>query len=41
MCVPVYDTPLTIDEVLTQLTEQPKAIAARTAGLSQARLHGS
>jgi hypothetical protein len=35
----VYDTPLTIDQVLTQLTEQPKAIAALTAGLSRARLH--
>jgi hypothetical protein len=33
----VYDTPLTIDRVLTQLAEQPKAIAALTAGLSPAR----
>jgi hypothetical protein len=28
MCVPVYDTPLTIDQVLAALEEQPKAIAA-------------
>src|SRR5687767_12929035 len=35
----VYDTPLTIDQVLTQLTEQPKAIAALTAGLPRTRLH--
>jgi hypothetical protein len=34
----VYDTPLTIDEVLTRLAEQPKAIAALTAGLPAARL---
>ena len=40
MC-PVYDTELTIDEVLTRLAEQPKTIAALTAGLSRARLHGS
>jgi DinB family protein len=37
----MYDTKLTIDQVLTQLTEQPKAIAALTAGLPRARLHGS
>lgn len=37
----VYDTGLTVDQVLTQLTEQPKAIAAHTVGLSQARLHRS
>jgi hypothetical protein len=35
----VYDTKLTIDQVLTQLAEQPKAIAALTAGLPRARLH--
>jgi uncharacterized damage-inducible protein DinB len=35
----VYDTPLTIEQVLTQLKEQPEAIAAFAAGLSQARLH--
>jgi hypothetical protein len=35
----VYDTPLTIEQVLTRLTEQPKEIAALTAGLSRARLH--
>jgi DinB family protein len=34
----VYDTPLTIDELLTRLAEQPKAIAAFTAGLPAARL---
>jgi hypothetical protein len=37
----VYDTALTIDQVLAQLTEQPKAIAALTAGLPRARLHGA
>ena len=37
----MYDTPLTIDHVLTQLTEQPKAIAALTAGRPRARLHRS
>jgi hypothetical protein len=37
----LYDTPLTIDEVLTSLTEQPKAIAALTSGLPRARLHRS
>jgi hypothetical protein len=37
----MYDTKLTIDEVLTQLAEQPKAIAALTAGLPRARLHRS
>ncbi|MDP9251781.1 MAG: DinB family protein [Chloroflexota bacterium] len=41
MCVPVYDTPLAIDQVLAALTEQPKALAALTAGLPRARLHGS
>ena len=41
MCVLVYDTALTIDQVLTPLTEQPKAIAAITAGLPRGRLHGS
>lgn len=35
----VYDTPRTIEQVLTQLTEQPKAIAALTAALPRARLH--
>jgi hypothetical protein len=35
----VYDTPLTIDQVLTRLTEQPKAIGVLTAGLPRARLH--
>jgi hypothetical protein len=39
MGVLVYDTPLTIDQVLTRLTEQPKAIATLTAGLPRARLH--
>lgn len=37
----MYDTPLTIDQVLAALKEQPKAIAALTAGLPRARLHGS
>jgi hypothetical protein len=35
----MYDKPLTIDQVLTQLEEQPKAIAALTTCLPQARLH--
>jgi hypothetical protein len=35
----VHDTPLTIDQVLKRLTEQPKEIAAVTAGLPRARLH--
>jgi uncharacterized damage-inducible protein DinB len=35
----VYDIQLTIEEVLTQLTEQPKTIAAFTKGLPRARLH--
>jgi hypothetical protein len=35
----VYDTRLTIDQVLTQLAEQPKTIGALTAGLPRARLH--
>jgi hypothetical protein len=39
MGVLVYDTPLTIDQVLTRLAEQPKAIATLTAGLPRARLH--
>jgi DinB family protein len=37
----VYDTPLTIDQVLSQLAQQPKEIAALTARLPRARLHGS
>jgi len=37
--VEVYDPPITIDQVLTQLKEQPEAIAALTAGVRQARLH--
>ncbi len=37
--VPMYDRPLTIDQVLTQLREQPEQIAALTAGLPRARLH--
>jgi len=35
----MYDRPLTIDQVLTQLKDQPEAIAALTAGLPRARLH--
>jgi hypothetical protein len=34
----MYDTPRSVDQILTQLAEQPKAIAALTAGLSEARL---
>ena len=34
----VYDTPLTIDQVQRRLAEQPKAIAALTAGVATARL---
>lgn len=41
MYVLVYDTALTIDQILTRLSEQPKAIAALTAGLPPARLHRS
>jgi DinB superfamily len=41
MRVLVYDTPLTIDQLLTQLADQPKAIAALTEGLPRARLHRS
>ena len=37
----MYDTPRTIAELLSQLNEQPKAIATITAGLSRARLHRS
>ena len=37
----MYDTPLTIDEILTRLAEQPKQIAALTRGLPRARLHRS
>jgi hypothetical protein len=36
----MYDTPLTIDQILTQLAEQPMAITALTAGLPRARLQG-
>jgi len=35
----VYDRQLTVDQVQAQLQEQPKAIAALTAGLPPARLH--
>ncbi len=41
MPVAVYETPLTIDQVLTALQEQPKTIAALTAGVPRARLHRS
>jgi DinB superfamily len=34
----VYDRPLTIDQVLAQLKEQPETIAALTAGLPRAEL---
>lgn len=33
----MYDTPRSIDQILTQLREQPKAIAKLTAGLPRAR----
>jgi hypothetical protein len=35
----VYDQPLTIDQVLTRLEEQPESIATLTADLPRARLH--
>jgi len=35
----VYDRPLTIDQILTQLKEQPEAIAALTLRLPRASLH--
>jgi hypothetical protein len=37
--IAVYDRPLTIEQALTQLTEQPETIDALTAGLPRARLH--
>ena len=37
----MYDTPLTIDQVLMRLAEQPKEIVAFTAGQPRARLHRS
>lgn len=37
----MYDTPITIEQVLTRLAGQPKEIAALTAGLPRARLHRS
>ena len=35
----MYDKPLTIDQILTQLEEQPNAIATLTAPLPRARLN--
>jgi len=35
----MYDTPRSIDQILAQLAEQPKAIAKLTADLPRARLH--
>ena len=35
----MYDQPLTLDQVLSRLEEQPERIAALTAGLPRARLH--
>lgn len=35
----MYDQPLTIDQILTRLEEQPEAIAALSADLPRARLH--
>jgi DinB superfamily len=37
----VHDSPLTIDQLLTQLEEQPKTIDALTAGLRRAQLQRS
>src|SRR5437879_6963541 len=37
----IYDRKLTTDQGLAALAEHPKAIAALTAGLPRARLHGS
>jgi hypothetical protein len=37
----VYDTVRSIEQILTQLAEQPKAIGSLTAGLPRARLHRS
>lgn len=37
----MYDQPLTIDQVLTQLKEQPGAIAALISDLPRARLHSA
>ena len=37
----MYDRKLTTDQVLAALAEHPKAIAALTASLPRARLHGS
>lgn len=36
----MYDRPLAIDGLLTQLDKQPEAIGALTKGLPRARLHG-
>jgi hypothetical protein len=35
----VYDTPQSIDQIVTALAEQPKAIASVTSDLSEPRLH--
>jgi hypothetical protein len=35
----MYDTARSVDQILAQLAEQPKAIAKLTAGLPRARLH--
>lgn len=37
----MYDKPLAISQVLTQLAEQPKAIATLTAAVPRAQLHRS
>lgn len=37
----MYDTPLTIQQVLSALEDQPEAIAQLTGGLPRARLHGA
>lgn len=35
----MYDTPLTVEQILTRLDEQPKTIGTLTAGLPPSRLH--
>jgi DinB family protein len=37
----VYDTALTIEQVLTRLEQQPEAMAKLTAGVPRARLHSA
>jgi uncharacterized damage-inducible protein DinB len=37
----MYDTPRTVDQLLTQLADQPTRIGALTEGLSEAQLHAA